>query len=95
VSTGSRLFVGNLSYELTDDALREAFARVGTVNRAEVVRDKGDGTSRGFGFVEMEHAADGEKALSELSGLELMGRQIRVEVANSPRLGTPRRRASS
>ena len=52
---GIRLFVGNLSFSLGDGDLREAFAEVGAVERAEIVRDRFDGRSRGFGFVEMRN----------------------------------------
>jgi RNA recognition motif-containing protein len=80
-----RLFVGNLSFSLTDDALREAFAALGEVQRAEVVRDRFDGRSRGFGFVEMAREDDATAAIRELNGKELGGRPLRVESAVSPR----------
>jgi cold-inducible RNA-binding protein len=81
----TRLFVGNLSFSLTDDALRDEFLPIGPVERAEIVRDKYDERSRGFGFVEMVNAADGERAVRELNGKELMGRPLRVEIATSRR----------
>lgn len=81
----ARLFIGNLSFSLSDEALREAFVAIGPVERAEVVRDRFDGRSRGFGFVEMRDDGDGERAVNELSGVELMGRAMRVEVATSRR----------
>ena len=81
----ARLFVGNLSFSLGDDALREAFEQIGAVERAEVVRDRFDGRSRGFGFVEMESEEAAAAALRELDGREVGGRPMRVEAATSVR----------
>lgn len=79
---GARLFVGNLNFELPDDALRDTFAEFGLVQRAEIVRDRfEEGRSRGFGFVEMASPKDAERALRELNGRLLMGRRLRVEHA--------------
>jgi cold-inducible RNA-binding protein len=82
---GMRLFVGNLSFSLGDGDLREAFAEVGGVERAEIVRDKFDGRSRGFGFVEMGTEDEGAAALQAMNGKELAGRPLRVEAATSQR----------
>jgi RNA recognition motif-containing protein len=89
----ARLFVGNLSFKLDDDALRQAFEQVGVVERAEVVRDRFDGRSRGFGFVQMASEEAAETALHELNGREVAGRPMRVEAATSVRRepGIPRR----
>jgi len=81
----ARLFVGNLSFSLSDGALREAFAQIGSVERAEVVRDRFDSRSRGFGFVEMAREEDAAAAIRELNGKELGGRPMRVEAATSAR----------
>lgn len=81
----ARLFIGNLSFRLNDDELREAFAQVGTVERAEVVRDRFDGRSRGFGFVEMARAEDAAAAIEALNGTDLASRPMRVEAATSVR----------
>ena len=80
-----RLFVGNLSFSLGDSDLREAFAEVGEVERAEIVRDKFDGRSRGFGFVEMRTEEDAAVAMRAMNGKELAGRPLRVEPATSQR----------
>ena len=80
-----RLFVGNLSFSLGDGDLREAFAEVGGVERAEIVRDRFDGRSRGFGFVEMRNADDAAVAQRAMNGKELAGRPLRVEAATSER----------
>lgn len=89
----ARLFVGNLSFKLDDDALRRAFEQVGAVERAEVVRDRFDGRSRGFGFVEMATEEAAQAALGELNGREVGGRPMRVEAATSVRreAAAPRR----
>lgn len=82
---GVRIFVGNLSFSLGDADLREAFAEVGVVDRAEIVRDRFDGRSRGFGFVEMRSEEDAAVAVRALDGKELGGRPMRVENATSQR----------
>ena len=82
---GVRLFVGNLSFSLGDGDLRGAFAQVGEVERAEIVRDRFDGRSRGFGFVEMRHEVDAAVAVRAMHGKELAGRPLRVEAATSQR----------
>ena len=79
---GVRLFVGNLSFSLGDGDLREAFAGV---ERAEIVRDRFDGRSRGFGFVEMRNDADAAAAVRAMNGKEVAGRLLRVEAATSQR----------
>ncbi|MDO8433510.1 MAG: hypothetical protein Q7S58_13985 [Candidatus Binatus sp.] len=80
-----RLFIGNLGFALGDSDLHEAFAEAGAVVRAEIVRDRLDGRSRGFGFVEMATEEAANAALSLLNGKELAGRPMRVEVATSQR----------
>ena len=82
---GVRLFVGNLSFSLGDGDLREAFAGAGEVERAEIVRDRFDGRSRGFGFVEMRTETEAAVALRTMNGKELAGRPLRVEAATSQR----------
>ena len=76
-----RLYVGNLSFNLTEAALRSIFARSGGVERAEIVTDRLTGMSRGFGFVEMMTQEDAESAIEELDGVEAMGRTLRVALA--------------
>lgn len=82
---GIRLFVGNLSFALDDGDLREAFGAVGDVERAEIVRDRFDGRSRGFGFVEMKNEEEAAVAVRAMNGKELAGRPLRVEAATSQR----------
>jgi RNA recognition motif-containing protein len=76
-----KLYVGGLSYETTDDQLREAFAKFGTVESAKVIKDRDSDRSKGFGFVEMSSDSEAEKAMEGLNGTLLDGRQIRVDHA--------------
>lgn len=76
-----KLFVGSLSFSTTSERLREAFARIGTVESASVVTDRDTGRSRGFGFVEMSTSEEANDAVSRLNGTDLDGRRIKVEIA--------------
>lgn len=78
---GTRLFVGNLSYSVTDTTLQESFGRFGNVVSASVVVDKMSGRSRGFGFVELSSEAEAERAVSEMNGTEIDGRPVNVNIA--------------
>lgn len=75
------IYVGNLSYEMTEENLRQLFAEYGTVTSVNVIRDRDTGNSKGFGFVEMERQADGEKAVKELNGNIVKDREIKVNQA--------------
>jgi RNA recognition motif-containing protein len=75
------IYVSNISYTATDEALQEAFAAHGTVESARIIRDRLSGRSRGFGFVEMPNEEEGRKAIEALAGIELMGRAISVREA--------------
>jgi RNA recognition motif-containing protein len=77
----SKLYVGSLSYDTTEDKLREAFAKFGTVESATVIRDRDSDRSKGFGFVEMSSNSEAEKAMQGLNETLLDGRQIRVNHA--------------
>jgi RNA recognition motif-containing protein len=76
-----KLYVGNLSFQTSSQELEELFATLGTVESATVVEDRETGRSRGFGFVEMASQEDGEKAIAELNGTEVGGREIKVNEA--------------
>ena len=82
------IYVGNLSYKATEDDLKSAFSRFGEVTSASIIRDKVSGQPKGFGFVEMSVKADAEKAIKELDGVPLKGREIKVNEAR-PREGRP------
>lgn len=73
-----KIFVGNLSREVMDEELRQAFESFGKVESAEVVKDKVTGGSRGFGFVEMPSASEAQAAIDGMNGKELKGRTINV-----------------
>ena len=77
----TNIYVGNLSFDVSDAQLQGAFAAFGTVNKASVVTDRMTGRSRGFGFVEMAKDDEGLKAIEGLNGSELGGRSITVNVA--------------
>lgn len=76
-----KLFVGNLSWETTDDSLAAFFSQVGTVVSAKVITDRDSGRSKGFGFVEMSSVEEAERARNELNDKELDGRTIKVSEA--------------
>lgn len=75
------IYVGNLSYQLTEDELRQAFEAFGQVESANIIRDKYTGQSRGFGFVEMPSAEEAQSAIIGLNGKELQGRSLNVNEA--------------
>ena len=72
---GSKLYVGNLTYSVTGEQLRELFQQFGQVGDIRVIEGKG------FGFVEMTNQADAEKAKKELDGTQLAGRTLKVDLA--------------
>ncbi len=76
-----KIYVGNLSYNVTEEDLRQALEAFGPVNSATIIKDKTSGQSKGFGFVEMTAEADGKSAIEELNGKELKGRAIVVNEA--------------
>ncbi|HEV7699896.1 MAG TPA: RNA-binding protein [Pyrinomonadaceae bacterium] len=76
-----KLYVGNLSFQTSSSDLEAAFAAIGAVESATVVEDRETGRSRGFGFVEMGSQEDGEKAIADLNGTQLDGREIKVNEA--------------
>ena len=82
-----KIYVGNLSWGTSSDDLENLFAKIGTVESAQVITDRDGGRSRGFGFVEMAQT-DGVRAVAELNGQEVDGRALRVNEAQSkPRQG--------
>ena len=85
----TNIYVGNLSFDVSDAQLQEAFAAFGTVSKANVVTDRETGRSRGFGFVEMDNDDEGKAAIEGLNGSELGGRTLTVNVAK-PKSDRPR-----
>jgi RNA recognition motif-containing protein len=76
-----KIFVGNLSHEVSDDDLNKAFAAFGKVDSATVIKDKFTGASRGFGFVEMPTASEAQAAIEGTNGKDLKGKAINVNEA--------------
>ena len=77
------IYVGNLSYDVTDVTVREAFESFGEVTSARVIKDKYTGQSRGFGFVEMSVLSQAQTAIKSLNGKEILGKQISVNEARA------------
>jgi RNA recognition motif-containing protein len=78
---GKTLFVGNLSFSTSDAELKEHFSKVGNCESASVLSDRATGRSRGFGFVEMSTDDEAVRAISQLDGSDLQGRNINVSEA--------------
>ena len=79
------LYVGNLSYEMSEENLRNEFAEYGEVKSAKIITDRDTGRSRGFGFVEMNSDGEGKKAMEELNGKDFEGRELVVNEARPRR----------
>ena len=77
----TNIFVGNLSYQTTQEELYAAFAQYGAVERVNIVTDRDTGQPRGFAFVEMTDAREAETAIQQLNGAELNGRALNVNEA--------------
>lgn len=77
------LYVGNISYTMKEDDLKNAFGQYGEVVSAKIIIDKRTGKSKGYGFVEMTTDAAADEALANLNGKELSGRNVKVNKANS------------
>ena len=75
------IFVGNLHWETTEDELEALFAPYGRVDRAQIIRERDTGRSRGFGFVEMPDAREAQAAIEGLGGTSLRGRPLTVNAA--------------
>ena len=88
---GTKLYVGNLSYSVTEERLQQHFAQHGSVVSARIIMDKFSGRSKGFGFVEMGSDEEAERATSALNGTDFDGRNIVVSEARpqAPREGGP------
>ncbi len=78
---GKKLYVGNLSYDVTDSALEQLFAAHGPVQSAQVIMDRDTGRSKGFGFVEMGSDQEAQAAIAALNGKEVEGRSLTVNEA--------------
>jgi RNA recognition motif-containing protein len=86
-----RIYVGNLSYSVTDDDLRELFSQHGELASAEVIKDKFSGQSKGFGFVDMPSSSEANEAIKELNETLFQGRKLTVNEARPRAERAPRR----
>ncbi len=84
------IYVGNVSYELTEDDLKQAFEAFGQVTSTSIIKDKFSGRSKGFGFVEMPNEAEAKAAIEGVNGKDLKGRAVKVNEAR-PRPDRPSR----
>jgi RNA recognition motif-containing protein len=75
------IYVGNLSYDVSEENLRQSFEAFGKVSSATIVKDKYSGQPRGFGFVEMPDRAEAQAAIENLNGKDLLGQQMNVSEA--------------
>ena len=82
-----KLYVGNLSYEMTEEQLNTLFSEAGEVTSAKIITDRQTGQPRGFGFVEMETKMEGQRAISMLNGRSLEGRPLTVNEAKPQQKG--------
>ena len=76
-----KLYVGNLSFNTTNQDLNDLFGEIGTVESTNIIEDRETGRSRGFAFVEMSSQAEGETAIAQLNGKEVDGRELKVNEA--------------
>ena len=77
------IYVGNLSYDMTEDQLREIFAAYGTVNSARLITNRVSGKSKGFGFVHMPDRAEADKAIEALNEKDVQGRKMKCNIAKN------------
>jgi RNA recognition motif-containing protein len=84
------LFIGKLSFDTTDETLKQFFEQIGEVASARVITDRDSGKSKGFGFIQFKDEADNQKAIDQLDGKELDGWNISVNLAR-PKEDRPRR----
>jgi RNA recognition motif-containing protein len=83
----TNIFVGNLSYQVTQDELHSLFGQYGNVERVNIITDRDTGQPRGFAFVEMTDAREAETAISQLNGMEIRGRALNVNEARPKAAG--------
>ena len=85
-----KLFVGNLSWSLSEDELHDTFSQYGQIEECRIITDRETGRSRGFGFVTFESADSAEEAMSALDGADLGGRPMKVNQAKERERRPPR-----
>ncbi len=77
----NKIYVGNLSFNIMEDSLRDTFAKFGEVSSCKLITDRDTGRSKGFGFIEMVKAQEAQDAISSLDGSDLDGRSMKVNQA--------------
>jgi RNA recognition motif-containing protein len=87
------IYVGNLPYGISEDELKNAFAKFGSVTSVKIIMDKATGRSKGFAFVEMANSSEGNQAIKSLNETDLNGRNIKVNEARPREESAPRSRA--
>jgi cold-inducible RNA-binding protein len=80
----AKLYVGNLSYDMTEDELRNLFAQAGTVTEVAVIKDRDTGSSKGFAFVTMSTQDEAKKAIEQFNGKTMGNRELKVNAARPP-----------
>jgi RNA recognition motif-containing protein len=75
------IYVGNLSYEMTENKLNELFSAHGAVTSAKIIMDQYSGNSKGFGFIEMKERNEADNAISDLNGKNILNRELKVNIA--------------
>ncbi len=88
----SKLYVGNLSYNVSEDALRELFSQAGEIKELSLIMDRDTRRPKGFGFVEMATQVDAEKAIQMFNDYEMDGRKLAVNIARPREERSPSRR---
>ncbi|HOT43639.1 MAG TPA: RNA-binding protein [Spirochaetota bacterium] len=82
-----QIYAGNLSYQMSDETLRDLFQQHGEVTSVKIIRYPDSGKSKGFGFIEMANDSEADAAIQKLNGSEVQGRNIRVNVARPKKNG--------
>ena len=85
------IYVGNLPYSISEDELKNAFGKFGSVTSVKIIIDKATGRSKGFAFVEMANSSEGNQAIKSLNETDLNGRNIKVNEARPREESAPRR----
>jgi len=75
------IYIGNLSYDVSEEKIKELFSKFGEVSSVKIITDQYSGRSKGFGFVEMNDKDSADKAIQELNGTDVLGRDIKVNLA--------------
>jgi len=79
------IYAGNLNYSITEEDLEQVFAKYGEISSVKIIRDKYTDQSKGFGFIEMANDDEAQRAIDDLNGTEVKGRELRVNQARPPR----------